>query len=383
LELKSLFTPCSIGGRSAPNRLVSQAMEGNDGGPGGSVSERTLNRYRKLAEGKWGIVIVEAISITGESLARKNGLVLNRKNLGGFKNLVSEFKKIDPNSLIFFQISHSGYKSGPFSRRTTICPGIEDADYLQTEEIDSIKKSFVETVLLAEEAGADGCDFKMCHGYFGAEILRPMNTRDDKWGGSFENRTRFLREGINEIRNRITNQDFVIGSRLSLYEGIRGGCGTIGPDQIIEDTTEMDQVIQLMNELEMDYVNVSAGIPGVTSEITRPTKTSRYFYLHLARYARHVKELGTSLTVMGSGYTILGKEAAGFADENIKKGYTDFAGFGRMSFSDPLYPNKLQSGKEINYCTACSGCTRLMVRQVNDGCILYDQYYMDLHKSKN
>jgi 2,4-dienoyl-CoA reductase-like NADH-dependent reductase (Old Yellow Enzyme family) len=378
---KTLFTPFTIGNREAPNRIVSQAMEGNDGCPGGSVSERTLNRYKKLAKGEWGIVIVEATSITSESLARKNGLILIRENLESFKKLVKEFKRINPNGLILFQISHSGYKSGPFSRKTTICPGVKDADYLKTEEIDEIKRAFVESVLLTEEAGADGCDIKMCHGYFGSEMLRPGNVREDMWGGSFENRTRFLREVMSEIKERLKNSNFIIGSRVSFYEGIRGGCGTVEADQIIEDTTEMDQVIRLMDQLGMDYVNVSAGIPGVTSELTRPTKPSKYLYLHLARYAKHVKELGTSLAVIGSGYTILEKEAAAFADENIGKDYVDFAGFGRMSFSDPLYPSKLQTGEEIHYCTACSGCSRLMIRQVNDGCILFNDYYKELHRT--
>lgn len=380
MKYPNLYTSFKIGSKTAPNRLVSQAMEGNDGGPGGSVSERALNRYRKLAEGKWGIVIVEALSVTAQSLARKNGMILNRENLQGFKTLVSDFKKINPEGLILFQISHSGYKSGPFSRKTTICPGIRDADYLTTEEIEEIRKSFVQSVLLAEEAGADGCDFKMCHGYFGGEMLRPANRRDDKWGSSFENRTRFLREGICEIKEKLKSRDFILGSRLSLYEGIRGGCGTIGSREILEDLGEMDRIVRLMEELGMDYVNVSAGIPGVTSEITRPTKQSKFLYLHLARYAEHVKKLKTSLAVIGSGYTILAGEAAGFAEENIKNDHVDFAGFGRMSFSDPLYPAKIESDEEINYCTACSGCSRLMIRQVNDGCIIFDEYYKELHK---
>lgn len=385
MEYPGIFTPFPIGNKTAPNRLVSQAMESNDSGPGGSVSQRGLKRYRKLAAGNWGIVIVEALSVTSESLARKNGMILNRNNLEGFQHLVQEYKKINPEGLILFQVSHSGYKSGSFSRRTTICPGVKDADYLTTEEIENIRKAFIESVLLAEEAGADGCDFKMCHGYFGAEMLRPANTRTDKWGGSFENRTRFLREGIGEIKSRLAkltrqkSQDFILGSRISLYEGITGGCGTAGPNQIIEDLTEMDRIVKLMDELGMDYVNVSAGIPGVTSEITRPTKPSKHLYLNLARYAKQVKNLNTSLAVFGSGYTILKEEAASFAEENIIDGNVDFAGFGRMSFADPLYPSKLISGEKINYCTACSGCSRLMIRQEHDGCILYDDYYRKLH----
>ena len=381
MNYKNLYSPGQIGNRTAPNRLVSQAMEGNDGDVGGAVSKRAINRYCKLAKGKWGVVIVEALSVTGTSLARKNGMVMNRENLSGYKELVRQFKSINPEAILLFQISHSGLNTGSFSQKTSICPSIAETHFLSTDEIEDIKQSFVEAVLLAEEAGADGCDFKMCHGYFGAEMLRPMNTRDDKWGGSFENRTRFLNEGICEIKSRLKSDSFILGSRLSYYEGIRGGCGTTSPDNIIENLSEMDEVVRLMDSLGMDYVNISAGIPSRTSELTRPTKPSKYLYLHLARYARHVKDLTTNLQVFGSGYSILKEEAALFAEENIEKNNVDFAGLGRQSFADPLYPEKLRRGKDINFCTACSGCSRLMIRQINDGCILYDEFYRDLHRN--
>ena len=382
MNFPKLFSSFELGPRTAPNRCVSQAMEGNDGEPGGGVSERAYKRYLRLAEGGWGIVVVEATSVTPESLARKNGLIMARKNLDGFKRLVDGFKRIHPEGILLFQITHSGRHSGLFSKRTCLYPeGAAGLHLLTTEEIEGIRKAFVDAALLAEEAGADGIDFKLCHGYFGAEMLRPGNRRTDRWGGSFENRTRFIRETTEEIRSKRKSRDFILGSRLSMYEAIRGGCGTAGSEEILEDLAEMKDIVRLLRDIGMSYVNVSAGIPAITAEVTRPTNPSKYLYLHHFRYTRLVKDLVPDLGVIGSAYTILKEDAAAQAEENIARGYTDFAGFGRQSFADPLYPKKLKAGEKIDYCTSCSGCTKLMVGQVNDGCIIYDDYYKEVFRN--
>ncbi|RLD12300.1 MAG: hypothetical protein DRI44_01040 [Chlamydiae bacterium] len=383
----NVFDECNLRKLTAVNRFVSQPMEGNDCVDGGKPSEMTINRYKKLAQGTWGVVIVEAISVVSTSLARINGLILNEKNLDSFKKLVEEFKKINNDSILLFQISHSGMKSGDFSEKVTLCPGQPDEyKYLSTDEVEEIRQFFVNCALLAEKVGADGIDFKMCHGYFGAEMLRPMNARNDKWGGSFENRTRFLSESISEIKAKCKNKNFILGSRISMYEAIRGGCGTNGPNELIEDLTQQAKLIELMNVLGMDYVNISAGIPGVTSEVTRPTNGSKNLFLNHFRYAKFAKDLLTNLKskmkVIGSAYSILKEDALDFANENIEKNYTDFVGFGRMSFADPLYPKKISDNEKINYCIACSGCSKLMIKQLNTGCIIYDDYYKNLIGNK-
>ncbi len=369
----TLFSSQTIGKRVAQNRFVAQPMEGNDS-IGGAVSPRAIRRYVELAGGKWGIIVIEALSIDAQSLARKDQMVINREHLDGFKTLVSEMKKADPNSIILFQITHSGRKSGKaFSHPTAMYDPQEGEHRLTTGELDGIQRKFVDAVLLAEEAGADGVDFKLCHGYLGCEMLRPANIRDDKWGGSFENRTRLLRESVAQVRSRLTRDDFILGSRISYYEGIRGGCGTASADDAVEDLTEMDEVIRLMASLKLDYLNVSAGIPGLTSEITRPTNTSKWFYLHQFRYARRAKAIAGDMKVFGSAYTVLREESLAAAEENLMRGDADFIGWGRQTLADPLFPSKVIAGKDVDYCKLCSGCSKLMVKQEQVGCIIFPQ----------
>ncbi|MDR3161407.1 MAG: hypothetical protein LBU28_07325 [Spirochaetaceae bacterium] len=377
-----VFSPLTIKTRTVPNRFTAQAMEGNDG-EGGRPSERTLDRYRNLARGGWGLVISEALSVSETSLARVNGMILNKKNLDGFKALVEVFRNENPTGLLFFQLTHSGERSGDFSERVNLSGG--ECRRLSSEEIDGIKNSFVEAALLAEEAGADGIDFKLCHGYLGAEMLRPSNTRNDRWGGSFENRCRFLREGVGAIKQGRRSEAFILGSRLSMYEGIRGGCGTGGPDEIIEDLSEMLDLVRLMDELGMDYVNVSAGIPALTGAITRPTEASKYLAYHHLRYTKTVKDLisreNRGLRVIGSAYSSYKAEAPAMMGEMLGKGYTDLCGFGRQIFADPLTPKKYRNGEAVSWCVLCSGCSRLMAAQLNDGCVVYNDYYTSVMKN--
>ncbi len=367
-----LLSSLKLGNRTAQNRFVAQPMEGNDA-VNGAVSERAIERYTKLAQGKWGVIVIEALAVADNALARKNQMVISRDHLPGFKALIASMKKADPNVIILFQITHSGRKSGKdFSRPTALYDPAPHEHLLTTEEIDEIQRLFIENTLLAEEAGADGVDFKMCHGYFGCELLRSGNQRSDKWGGSFENRTRFLSESVKEIKARLVNKDFVLGSRISYWEGIKGGCGTASADDAVEYLDEMDQVIKLMADLGLDYVNVSAGIPGVTSEITRPTMTSKWFYLHQFRYARRAKALvGDSMKVFGSAYSVLKEDGIALAEENLEKGYADFIGWGRQTLADPLFPIRLAQGESVDYCKLCSGCSKLMARQEQVKCIIY------------
>ncbi len=380
-----LFEKGKLGNLTTQNRFVAQPMEGYDGINEGQVSQRGIDKYTKLAKGGWGVIIVEAISVTSKSLSCKNGLIINDRNLDSFKQLVYEVKKANPDVLLLFQLTHSGRNSNAsFSEKTTVCPGNEEGRLLSTDEIQEVQDAFVKAAALTEEAGADGIDFKCCHGYFGAEILRPENTRLDKWGGSWENRSRFFRESVSSMITQKRKKDFIIGSRFSMYEGWRGGCGTISPDSLIEDLSEMKLFIEFFATLGMDYANVSAGIPGRTSEITRPVPGGERMYLNHLRYTRFAKDtlrnLNSSVQVFGSAYSVLKDKAFPIAEEMLAKGYADYAGWGRQILADPLTPIKLQQGEPIDFCTACSGCTKMMGKQIHAGCLVYNPYYKKLWK---
>jgi 2,4-dienoyl-CoA reductase-like NADH-dependent reductase (Old Yellow Enzyme family) len=396
MNLEILSSPIKIGKKTAPNRIVNQPMECNDGDDRGNPTELTFQRYRNLAEGGAGIIIVESLTINYETRSRKNQLKISEETAEGLKKLVKEIREVNDKSLIFFQINHAGrFCRGSFSKAISLYPtGDTNVHLLTGEEIENIGNRFVKAVVIAKQVGADGVDFKHCHGYLCGEMLRPANTRSDSYGGSFENRTRFFRKTVEKIKKAIGNESFLVGARYSFYEGIPGGFGTSGPLEVMEDLSEPLAFVKMMEELGMDYVNVSAGIPAITPEIVRPSKNyPEGVYRHFG-WAKAVKNL-VGIPVIGSGYSYLRdgkndlkepdpskKSFLYWAEKNLREGYVDMVGIGRQSLADPLFAKKILSGNDdkVNFCTACGGCSVLLRSQVEVGCTVYNDYYKEILK---
>ncbi len=391
MNLEMLSSPIQIGKRIAANRIVNQPMECNDGDSEGYPTQLTFQRYRNLAEGGAGIIVVESLTLSYESRARKNQLRISEETAKGLERLVKEMREVNPKPLILFQVNHSGRISGAaFSRVVSLYPTGDPNIHLLTEkEIEEIGEKFVKASVIAKQVGADGIDFKHCHGYLCGEMLRPANTRDDRYGGSFENRTTFFKETVEKMKKAIGDENFLFGLRYSFYEGIPGGLGTSGPEEVAEDLFEPLRFARMVEEMGMDYINVSAGIPAITPEIVRPTKNfPEGVYRHFG-WAKAVKKL-IKIPVIGSGYSYLRdgkndlknpdpskKSFLYWAEKNLKDGCVDLVGMGRQSLADPLFAKKILSGEiaNVHFCTACGGCSVLLTSQNQVGCTVYQEYY--------
>ncbi|MEA3223944.1 MAG: hypothetical protein U9P49_12380 [Thermodesulfobacteriota bacterium] len=369
-QYPNIFQSYTIGDISIRNRLVAQAMETNSA-IDGKISPEIIERYQRLAQGQWGVVFVESISITEKNLARKNGLVINRRNLDSFKKLVEAFKRKNSDALLLFQLNHSGRASGDFSERVKVYNDEDSkARLLSESELDEIGDQFIDAAVLSRQAGADGVDIKACHGYLGAELLRPLNNRADKYGGSIENRARLISAAVHTIKKEIPC--FIVGTRVSIYEGIRGGCGTASPAEVIEELDDILEILSCIVNAGADYINISAGIPTITPHITRPVSANNFDMFRHFRYTKIVKERFPNIAIIGSAYSSGKENGVKWAQENIEKGYTDFAGFGRQNLADALFPRKLkESPGDINYCTLCGGCSGLLKKQKEVYCTMY------------
>ena len=374
-----LFSSHALGARVAPNRFVAHAMEACDSDEGGVPSQRTMTRYMRLADGQWGITFVEATSVTRVPVGRVRGLILDEANLRSFEPLVQGYRERNADGLLMMQISHSGRRSYAPSGPTSVCPDPPPGlRYLSTAEIEGIRGQFVRTALLAEKLGFDGIDLKLCHGYLGNELLRPANTRNDRWGGSFENRTRFIVEAFEEIKARRQSARFVLGSRIAFSEDAPGGTGTLGPTSTEYDPAETYELVRIMDRLELGYVNVSRDIPNADSYPDQQPEEREVPTLLAERLIKMlIHDEGLSLSVIGTGYSDLGEELAAIGAKRLAAGYTDFVGIGRQSFADPHFPAKVRSGEPINRCRRCSACMELMARQHYSGCIVQDPFYRD------
>lgn len=391
-----LLQPIKMGTHECQNRFFVQAMECTDADADGNPTDLTLQRYENLYKGGWGLIDLEAISITQESRSRLNQLMIMEKNIPALTNFMKKLKEVNKNVLNVFQLTHSGELSSPkFSRRVTVMPSYSyGGELLSEEEVDKIMDDFVLAAKIAHDVGADGIDMKLCHGYLGSQILRPFNSRKWKYGGPWENRRRFAFDLYERIEKEINDKNFLIGSKVSAWEGFPGGFGTEAPDSPILDLTEPLDLIKGLEERGAQFIIQSAGSPSITISLTQAEKQHPYIaYLHPYFQKEFKKVLSPKTVLIGSNYSVWGKGNKNLqmvdpkentmlkvGAKNIEKGIVDMIGLGRQSFADPLLPKKLAEGKEdeIHYCTLCDNCLELLIRQEPIGCCTFNKYYTDV-----
>lgn len=391
----TLLQPLKIGNLTAQNRFFMQAMECNDEDERGNPSDITLERYQNLAHGEAGLVSLEAISITRESRSRDNQLTIMPQNEKALTDFVKKVKEVNPNMLFVFQLTHSGELSNPaFSRRVTVNPLYGyGGDLLTEEEVDRIVDGFVMAAKIAHNAGADGIDMKLCHGYLGTQILRPYNSRKWKYGGSWENRSRFAYDLYERIQKEVNDKNFLIGSKISAWEGFPGGFGTEGPDSPIIDLTEPIALLKGLEERGAQYFIQSAGSPSITISLTQADKHVPYFaYLHQFFAKELKKNLRPETVMIGSNFSPFRNGKNGlcavepekssllqYGAQCVERGVVDMVALGRQSFADPFLPKKLREGREdeIKYCTVCDNCLELLIQQSKVGCCTFDKRYTE------
>ena len=224
--------PLVFRGKEVKNRLVCQAMEGCDGTPEGRPGELTLRRYDRFAEGGAGMIWVEASAVLPEGRANPRQLYITEENLESFQRLADRIrekavKKTGKAPLLVLQITHSGRYSKPHGFPEPLIAyqnpifekdaPIDPSRILSDSDLDRVGEALVKGASLAEKAGFDGADIKCCHRYLNSELLSAY-TREGRYGGSFENRTRLLRESVAGARE-ICSDSFIVTTRLNVYDG--------------------------------------------------------------------------------------------------------------------------------------------------------------------
>ncbi len=392
MEIKYLFTELQIGKKVVPNRFIFQATETNNCDAASCPTAETYSVYTARAASKPGMIFIESIDTSYDCQARSNRMVITQKNKGCYRDLVKAIKDISPQTLVLFQISHAGRLSDPQFREPKY-PYSRSATEIamSTAEVKKAVADFIQAALLVAEIGADGVDLKQAHGFLAGDFLHPGNMRNDAYGGSFENRIRFFSEIFQGVKAACP-ADFIIGTRISPYEGIPGGCGTAARDQVIEDLREMKEWARRLEAMGVDFINVSAGYANANLEILMPTAVfPEGVYRHFS-WTKAIKDV-VNIPVIGSGYThpanganTLCAESDAkrsmlyFAEENLKNNTVDLVGVGRQAIADPLFVQKLREGRaeDICWCDTCSGCGMLLGMNKIVGCVKYNKKFADL-----
>ena len=396
-----------IKGKTVPNRLACQAMEGCDGTADGCPDELTVRRYDRFAKGGAGLIWFEATAVLEEGRANPRQLWINEKNVDDFARQVDRIREtaIRENGyapLIIMQATHSGRYSKPqgvpapliaynnpiFEKDAPIDPSrIVTDDYL-----DRVGEALVQGAALAEKAGFDGVDIKCCHRYLNSELLSAFN-RAGRYGGSFENRTRLLRESVQGAME-LCGKDFIVSSRLNVYDGFPYPYGFgVSPDGGTDfDPTEPVALLKTLSGYGVELLNITMGNPYFNPHVNRPFVLGGYEAPEhpLCGVARMLNGIATlkkevpRLKLISSAMTYLGAAAPQVAAGYIEKGGFDIAGFGRTVFAYPDFAKDILKTGGMDpkkLCICCSKCTEIMRKPGGTpGCVIRDAaVYKPLH----
>jgi 2,4-dienoyl-CoA reductase-like NADH-dependent reductase (Old Yellow Enzyme family) len=419
------------------NRIAVQPMEGWDGLPDGNPSEHTIRRWQRF--GKSGAKLIwggEAVAVSHAGRANPNQLLAaphTEQSLAKLRITLIEEHRLTTGSedglMIGLQLTDSGRYSRPnahgrpeprilyrhplLDRRLGLA-----ADYpvLTDADIELIVEDFHRAALMARNLGFDFVDIKHCHGYLGHEFLS-AHTRKGRYGGSFENRTRFLREVVQGIRSFAPGLQVAV--RLSAFDSVpfqpdpersspgkpgrgipetqksllpyRWGFGVDPLHPTEADLSEPVLFLSLLEELGIRLVNLSAGSPYYNPHIQRPAlypPSDGYLppedpLVGVSRQmeaTRKLKRRFPNLIFVGTGYSYLQDFLPHVAQAAVRDGWADLVGLGRMVLSYPELLWHASEGQEIQrkrICRTFSDCTTAPRKGLPSGCYPLDSHYKD------
>lgn len=393
-----LFTPLSLGPHQAANRIAFQPMEGTDGTEDGAPGPLTRRRYLRFAKGGPGLIWFEAVATVPEGRASAHQLYLTEKNLDEFKQLVDDIreKSVKENGyapVLIMQATNSGRYSKPHGFPEPLiaynCPPLEDtsldaARILSDDTLKRYEEAFEKTARLALQAGFDGMDVKACHRYLACELLSAY-TRPGPYGGSYENRTRFLKNAYRAASAAVSGS-FFLTSRLNAYDGFAYPYGFgVREGSLEPDLTEPIRLIgELKKEFDIPMINVTMGNPYKNPHVNRPYDRGNYVpdehpLTGLGRMMKGLSQIQEALPevpVLGSAFSYPRQFAGYLAAGMVKEGRCAMAGFGRLAFAYPGFVRELRNTGTIDrrqVCVTCGGCAALLRAGTPAGCVVRDR----------
>lgn len=392
-----LLDPVEVGGFRLPNRLVVLPMEGCDGRADGAPDELTFRRYRRFAAGGAGLLWFEATAVVEEGRANPRQLWIRRDTLDDFRALLREALAAAPQRpYTVLQLTHSGRYSKPgraprpiIAHRSPYLDPIHKlpADYplISDDELERLEDRYVDAAKLAREAGFDAVDVKACHRYLVSE-LHASHTREGRYGGSFENRTRFFRNVVGKIRAAVPG--VTVTSRMNVYDAMAYpyGYGVDREDAAKPDLAEPIELIRFLKEAGAPLVNITIGNPYYNPHVNRPfdwpvagAPAPKEPPLEgVARFVgivRRIQQAHPDLAVIGGGYSWLRQFFPNVAAAAVRRGWVTLAGAGRMAFAYPDFVRALKTEGRLDpekVCVACSACTQIMRDGGRAGCVPRD-----------
>lgn len=358
MRFTSLFSKGSIGRLETKNRVVMPPMVRNYAGLDGLVTPRYVAHVERIARGGVGMMILEASYVSPEGKGFSNELGIHDDAVvPGLKKLVAVAHK--HGAVIGPQLYHAGRQTS--SKVTGLKPIAPSAipdptvgelpETMVTSRIQAVAEAFGRAAGRAKAAGCDFVEIHGAHGYLITQFLSPFsNRRTDKYGGTLENRMRFLLETLAEVRKAV-GAGFPVVVRLSGDEMVDGGL-TIKETVLIAKRLEREGV---------DALHVSAGnyASYARGKMIPPMAVADGPLVPLAKQVKR----GVKIPVIAVAKIRDPRDA----DKLVRDGVADFVAVGRSLLADPEWPEKARTGRldEVMPCIACNqGCiSRLFAQQ--------------------
>ncbi len=413
------------------NRFCILPMEGWDGTADGAPTDLTRRRWRNFgisgAKLMWG---GEAVAVRHDGRANPHQLWMNARTQPAIATLREQLvaahcdrfgANADGDLYIGLQLTHSGRYARPdvHDRPAPIAacsnPMLDrrfpnGVRVFEDQELDRLVDDFVAAARLARDAGFSFVDVKACHGYLGHELLG-ARSRSGPYGGSIENRTRFLRQVIDAIRADVTG--LAIAVRISVFDTIayrKRASDQIGePDLpapgpqssvpgfgVLSDDTELNPalddarcVLRMLETMGVKWICVTAGSPYYNPHVQRPAMFPpldgyeppedplRGVWRQIQATAILKREF-PRLVFVGSAYSYLQEWLPYVAQHNVREGLCDFVGLGRIALSYPELPADVLSGAALRrglFCRTFSDCTTGPRMGLVSGCYPLDTFY--------
>ncbi|WP_149496574.1 oxidoreductase [Roseiconus lacunae] len=415
-----------VGPLTIGNRYCILPMEGWDGTKDGRPTELTRRRWKNFgisgAKLMWG---GEAVAVRHDGRANPNQLCLTEQTVGDIAALRESLTEAHQDRfgetdglVVGLQLTHSGRYARPNEKMTPEPRAVQrnpvldkrvqidsDAGLITDDELKSLIDDFIKAAKTAQNIGYDFVDVKHCHGYLGHELLSGVD-RPGPFGGSFENRTRFLRAIVEGIASEAPGMQ--IGVRLSMFDVLpfHKGIDNIGePEEAGDprlvfganaaadgiDLEEPKKFLDLMQSLGIKLLCTTAGSPYYNPHIQRPA-----FFPPSDGYdppeepligvdrqimaTAELKKQFPEMFIVGSGYTYLQDYLPGVAQAVVSQGLADSVGLGRMVLSYPDLPADVLEGKtqqRKKICRTFSDCTTAPRKGMVSGCYPLDRFYKD------
>jgi 2,4-dienoyl-CoA reductase-like NADH-dependent reductase (Old Yellow Enzyme family)/thioredoxin reductase len=358
--LSHLFLPIRIGNLSVKNRLMMSAMSINFGvDENCHVTDQLIAYFVERARGGAGMMLVGGGSVHpgGQELPDLPQMYED----GCIPALTRMVDLVRPSGARFgVQLMHGGrqsYLPEKVAPSAIPAPAVVKGEVraLTVEEIRHLVTCFGDAARRCREAGFDFVEIHGAHGYLINQFMSPnANIRTDEYGGSFENRTRFLFEILADIQAK-AGEDFPVGIRINGNDYMENGW----------ELTDALTLAPLLEAAGTAYLHVSAGVYGST-ELTIPSMyTPQGCFVHLAEAVKTVVDIPV--------ITVGRIKDPAHADRIIADGQADMVALGRSFLADPHYPEKARTGRidEIRPCVGCClGCIHAVLAKEPGGCVV-------------